>query len=47
MQESAHLQVWDEMTKEHGRQHNRPIQLLPDMGRKHLTLTGLQQDHTE
>ena len=32
---SAHLQVWDQMTKEHGWQHNWPIQLLPDIGREH------------
>ncbi len=44
---SGHLQVWDQMTKEHGRQHDRAIQLLPDMGREHLALTGLQRGRTE
>ena len=35
---SAHLQIWDQMTKESRRQHNRTIQLLPEMGREHLAL---------
>lgn len=47
VQETGHLQVWDQMTKEHGRQHNRAIQLLPNMGRKHLALTGLHRRHTK
>ena len=44
---SACLQVWDEMTEEHGGQHNGSIQLLSDMGRERLALIGLQQGHRE
>ncbi len=44
---SAYLQIWDKMTKEHGWQHDRPIQLLTDMGREHLALIRLQHGRTE
>lgn len=43
MRKTAHLQGRDELTQEQGWQHNRPVQLLPDMGRQHLALAGLQQ----
>ena len=43
----AYLQVWDKMAEEYGGQHDRPVQLLTDMGREHLALIGLQQGHGE
>jgi hypothetical protein len=51
----SHLQPRDKAAQEHGRQHNKSIQLLPDMGWDHLALTCLhlgqlltrQYKHTE